>query len=424
MNKTELLALIEADEQKHLQFLQSFIRAPSPNPPGDTVQAAQVIREYLSSHDIDCETIAPQERMPNILSECTGGAGDGPRIIMNGHIDVFPVGDAEGWTYCPYSGHNDGTYIHGRGGVDMKAGTAASIIAFTYLYLNSEHLRGKLSLAIVSDEETGGRWGSKYLLEHEPRIRGDCMINAEPGGLQSIRFGEKGTLRLTFTVRTVGGHGAYTHAVEGANRIMLRLIHRLDSVQDLLPDLDPDLRRYLEREDVRRVADEIMGTGAADSLLKVTLNIGTIHGGLKVNMIPERCVMEADIRLPLGMDRKVVLDHIDTILKDFSQVTLQVQEAASNPSNHCSEKHPLLKAIATNAEAVIGRKPLAIPGLGATDAKFWRYRGIPAYELGVSPATMAATNERVEIREFLAVVKIHALAIWDYLGGPSVRSTA
>ncbi|EXJ80894.1 hypothetical protein A1O3_07182 [Capronia epimyces CBS 606.96] len=420
MDKAAFLAAITADEKTHVEFLQSFIQAPSPNPPGDTVQAASVIREYLSGHGVESETIAPQERMPNILSEITGGSGDGPRVVMNGHIDVFPVAEADAadWTYGPWSGHNDGTYIHGRGGVDMKAGTAASIIAFTYLHKYRASLRGRVTLAVVSDEETGGKWGSRWLLEHDARSRGDCMINAEPGGLQSIRFGEKGSLRLTFTVKTAGGHGAYTHAFEGANFIVTRLIDRLKSVQDIEPDLDPDLRSHLQRTDVRDVADEIMGPGAADLFLRPTLNIGTIHGGLKVNMIPEKCVMEADIRLPIGLDRQAVLDHIHSILEDFPAVTLQVQSAASNPASHCPAHHPLVDAIAANAERVVGRKPLAIPSLGATDTKFWRYLGIPAYVYGVSPDTMAAVNERVAISEYLAVIKTHALAVWDYLGGP------
>lgn len=418
MNKADFLALIEAEEQNHVSFLQEFIKTPTPNPPGDTKMAAQLIIGYLKSHGIESEVIAPQRSMPNILSECVGGKGEGPRIVMNGHIDVFPVGNPKDWMFGPWSGRNDGKYIHGRGGVDMKAGTAAAIVAFCYLHKYREHLRGNATLVLASDEETGGRWGSRYLLENDPRSRGDCMINGEPGGLQSIRFGEKGTLRLTFTIQTAGGHGAYTHATEGANLMMVRLIRRLESVCDIVPDIDPELRKHLERPEVRQVADEIMGKGAAESMLHPTLNIGTIHGGLKVNMIPERCVMEADIRLPIGLDKSVVLDHISIMLKDFPDAKLEVQEAASNPASHCSEKHPLLDAIATNAEHVTGRKPLAIPSLGATDTKFWRYRGIPAYVYGVSPETMAATNERVLIHEYLAIVKTHALAVWDYLGGP------
>jgi succinyl-diaminopimelate desuccinylase len=96
-----------------------------------------------------------------------------------------------------------------------------------------------------------------------------------------------------------------------------------------------------------------------------------------------------------------------------------VQEAASNPASYCTIDHPLLEAIANNAEQVIGRKPLGIPSLGATDCKFWRYVGAPAYSFGLSPETMAARDERVVIDEFLSVVKTHALAVWDYMSGPA-----
>jgi succinyl-diaminopimelate desuccinylase len=169
---------------------------------------------------------------------------------------------------------------------------------------------------------------------------------------------------------------------------------------------------------VRAVMDEVMGEGAAGIALKPTVNIGVLRGGVKVNMIPDLCTMEADIRLPMGLNASVVLKHIDSILESFPEVEMQVQEAASNPASYCAIDHPLLEAIASNAETVIGRKPLAIPSLGATDCKFWRYLGVPAYSFGVSPETMAAKDERVLIDEFLSVIKTHAAAVWDYLGGP------
>jgi len=88
----------------------------------------------------------------------------------------------------------------------MKAGTAALVIAYSFLYRYRHLLSGSLALCAVSDEETGGKWGSKYLLELDEGWKSDCMINAEPGGLGTIRFAEKGTLRLGFETRTEGAH--------------------------------------------------------------------------------------------------------------------------------------------------------------------------------------------------------------------------
>jgi acetylornithine deacetylase/succinyl-diaminopimelate desuccinylase-like protein len=178
----------------------------------------------------------------------------------------------------------------------MKAGTAASVISYCYLYQYREHLKGNIGYCAVSDEETGGEWGSKYLLEDE-RWRGDCMINGESGGLGTIGLGEKGTWRLTFVVCLEGAHGAYVHRSKSATRIAASLIGELAATEEIIPNLNPELQEYLKRGDVRVAIDAAMGKGAADIMLKTTLNIGTLHGGLKVNMIPDKCVFEAMLRM-------------------------------------------------------------------------------------------------------------------------------
>ena len=154
MDKQTFLSLISAEHDSHIALLQRFIQAPSPNPPGDTAQAAKVLKEYLVAQGVPVRVIAPQgEGRPNLVAdfdcglddgdEVTDGAvkgeaviREGKRVVMNGHIDVFPVDEAQNdkWMHGgPWSGYNDGTYIFGRGGVDMKAGTAASVIAFAHV---------------------------------------------------------------------------------------------------------------------------------------------------------------------------------------------------------------------------------------------------------------------------------------------------
>ncbi len=415
-SKADLLAAIEAGRENHVRFLQSFLRAPSPNPPGDTRAAADVVGRYLAEHGVDGTVVAPQPEMPNVVADCAG-QGDGKRLVLNGHIDVFPVGDAAGWSRDPWSGDLDGGALHGRGATDMKAGTAASIIAFCALHERRAAWSGSLGLTAVSDEETGGRWGSRWLLETDPRWRGDCMLNAEPGGLGTIRFAEKGTLRLTFTVQTAGAHGAYVHRTESATRLAAALIGRLADVENIVPDLPPALVTYLEQSEVRAALDAAMGAGAADIAARPTLNIGTVHGGLKVNMIPATCTFEADIRLPIGLDAARVMDCIGGILADFPQADVAVQEAASNPATSCPYDHPLVGIIAGNVHGITGTRPVAIPSLGATDCKHWRRAGVPAYIYGPAPGRMAMTDESVPVEEFMAVVKAHALSAWDYLGG-------
>ncbi|KAF2501381.1 acetylornithine deacetylase/succinyldiaminopimelate desuccinylase-like deacylase [Lophium mytilinum] len=419
--KHEILSEIDANFPQYLNFLQTLIRAASPSPPGDTTEAASVVLDFLSSHGISADTVAPQSHMPNIVTDFDGGDKSGPRVVLNGHIDTYPVENPDKWKYGgPYSGHNDEVQIHGRGGVDMKAGTAASIIAYILLKKRAQKLKGSVALTVVSDEETGGKWGTRYLLEQGGKAspwRGDCVINGEPGGLQSIRFGEKGTLRLTFTVRTKGGNGAFRQLSRGANIVAAQLIQRLLEIESMTPHLPEELRKHFDNPEVRLAADEIMGPGTAEILLATTVNVGTIRGGLKVNVIPEECVFEADIRLPIGLLAEEVLDHIFSILKDFPEASVSKQEAASNPANYCSVDHPFAKHIADTTEGITGRRPVQLAGLGGTDCKFYRYLGIPAYVIGPSPHSMGASGEAVDIPEFKALIKIHTLAIWNYLGG-------
>ena len=416
MSRSDLLAAVDQDQEELLAFLRRLVRAPSPNPPGDTREAADVVSAFLASKGIESSVVAPQPTMPNVVAEFEGG-NEGDRLVMNGHLDVFPVGDGAGWTRDPWSGDLEDGRVHGRGTVDMKAGTAASIIAFSYLHRYRSKLRGSLALTAVSDEETGGKFGSRWLLENDKRWHGDCMINAEPGSLHTIRFAEKGTLRITFTVRTAGAHGAYLHRSESASRIAAALINRLEIIETMSPDLPADLTAHLARTDVRDALNAAMGQGAADIATKLTLNIGILQAGLKVNMMPNHCHIEADIRIPIGLKAEQVIVVIEGILKDFPQVEMTVHEAASNPAAYCAHDHRMVGLLAGNAELVTGIRPVAVPNLGGTDCKFWRYRDIPAYVYGVSPEGMAMLNESVAVSEFMAVVKTHLLSAWDYLGG-------
>ncbi|KAM5352876.1 hypothetical protein ACJ41O_005598 [Fusarium nematophilum] len=420
--KESLLAALDLDHQNQLLFLQSLVRAPSPNPPGDTFQAASVITTYLSAKDIPFEIISPQQNgQPNIVSDFQGGKGPGPRVVLNGHIDVFPVGDGHGWSRDPWSGDVEGDRLHGRGVVDMKSGTASLVIAYAFLYQLRHHLRGSVALCAVSDEETGGRWGTRHLIELDrQRWGGGVMLSAEPGGCETIRFAEKGTLRLTGTLTTKGAHGAYLNLSEGAIRTATHFLQRvIQEVESIPHQLPPEMAHHLEKPEVRKAIDHAMGSGTADIIARPTVNIGTIRGGLKVNMIPDTCVFELDIRLQVGLLAHEVLDVINKITENYPDASIQieVQTAASNPSSFSSIQHPIVQHLADNAKdlAPESATPVAIPSMGATDCKHYRYAGVPAYVYGCSPKTMASVDESASISEFYHVTKVHAAAVWDFL---------
>ncbi len=99
--------------------------------------------------------IAPQPTTPNIVATFAGGKA-GRHLALNGHIDVFPIGDGEGWTQDPWGGALVDGRIYGRGACDMKCGTTASLFTYIYLHELQQEANGRLTLSAVSDEETFG----------------------------------------------------------------------------------------------------------------------------------------------------------------------------------------------------------------------------------------------------------------------------
>src|SRR4051794_34125023 len=90
--RQRLLRRIDGDRDRLVDYLRDFIRIPSPNPPGDTREAARHVCGLLDSHGIPYRVVAPNETMPNIVATFEGGH-PGPHLALNGHIDVFPSGD-------------------------------------------------------------------------------------------------------------------------------------------------------------------------------------------------------------------------------------------------------------------------------------------------------------------------------------------
>jgi succinyl-diaminopimelate desuccinylase len=152
-------------------------------------------------------------------------------LALNGHIDCFPVG--AGWTHDPWGAELVNGHIYGRGACDMKCGTAASVLTFLYLCGLRDKLHGRSTLSAVSDEETFGPYGARYLSEHHPEVFGDTCLNGEPSSPWTLRFGEKGPLWLEFTVHTKDAHGAYTQASKSATAIAAKIIGALETLENI-----------------------------------------------------------------------------------------------------------------------------------------------------------------------------------------------
>jgi succinyl-diaminopimelate desuccinylase len=414
--RDDLLAAIENDRQELITFLSDFLKIPTPNPTGDTREACRFVSEFLTQQGLDHEVLRCHPEQPNIAASFEAGAA-GRHLTLNGHMDVFPVEDGTAWTHGPWSGAIADGFIWGRGAVDMKAGTTASIFTYRYLHRVRDHLKGRLTLTVVSDEETLGSNGTRFLLDQHPHLRGDCCMNGEPSGPRTVRFGEKGLLWLELRIRTGGGHGAYPHLSRSANKIAAEVIRDLEQLSQLPVTIPDPHRDELERAYAH--ADQVLGHGASAVAQKVIVNIGQIRGGVKINVLPASCTIEVDIRVPVGLRIDEVKKAATALLAKYPDV--EIVELNRSEPNFCPPEHDLSRIMLANARTIKGHDVDPIVGLGATDTRIWRELGIPAYVYGPSPKTMGACDERIEIVEFLDVVKVHCLSAYDYLAGPATH---
>ena len=189
--------------------------------------------------------------MPNIVARFDA-ARPGRHLVLNGHIDIFPANDHE-WTRSPWSGEIVDGRIHGRGACDMKGGLASLTLAFLHLHALRDQLRGRLTYTAVSDEETFGPWGARYLFEHHrDLLMGDCLLSGEPSSPECVRFGEKSPYWIAITVRTRGAHGAYTHASASATKIAGQVDAGARGAQEAADPRTRQSRRHVPRSRHRR----------------------------------------------------------------------------------------------------------------------------------------------------------------------------
>lgn len=411
--KDRVLSWIEQDRDELVGFLSRFVAIPTPNPPGDTRDCAQWLLAQLRAQQVPVEIRSAKDHLPNVVGTFEGGRA-GRHLVLNGHIDVFPTGPRESWARDPWSGAVEDGRVHGRGVADMKCGTAASIWTYIYLHRLREELGGRLTLTCVSDEETGGTWGAKWLIEQfGEEFRGDCMLNGEPSVPSMVRFGEKGTLRIIVEIDTPGAHAAYTHASPNAIRIASDLIRDLYTLEDLPVEQDAAIRKSIEAGFA--AIDHGVGAGASTILNKVTVSVGVIQGGVKINMLPGHCRLEVDIRLPIGMTHAFMLAEVERRIARHPQARLTPVWSHSCEPTVSAPDHEMLTILKRTVSDLGWPEPASAVSLGATDCKHWRQNGVPSYVYGCRPTNMAKPDEYVEVEEFLHVVRTHALAAAAYL---------
>jgi len=386
------------DHDLILETAKALIAIPSETPPSDTRAVADEAARILAAiPDVEVTRHVRREPVHNLVAVLRGGR-PGRRIVLSGHLDTYPAGDEARWESPPYAPEVRDGRLFGRGSADMKGGIAAAIAVLSAL-AGRRDWPGEVVLALAGDEESMGRDGTLFLLETVPALRGDACIVVDAGSPAVIRFGEKGMVWLTLQAEGRAAHGAHVHRGVNAAELVVEAVRRLLALRDLPVALPAEVARAIAA--ARDVSERFGGQGEAETLSRLTVNLGRVAAGTSTNLVPERAEAGLDIRLPPGTTTEAVIAAERSAIADLPGVTLSV-DVAWEPTVTPPD-HPLFEALACAAEAVLGRRPVLNLRVGGSDARLFRLFGIPTAVFGPTPHGMGGADEHVELAELFAV---------------------
>ncbi len=409
-----LASKVDSSLDRLIAATQRLVGIASPNPPSDTYEIAKTAQEILSEIPaIEIERIEPEPRVVSLIARVKA-IRPGRRLIFNGHLDTFPIGEDLGWTVPPLGGILKDNRIYGRGVSDMKGGIASSILAATLLAEHRDAWAGEIVLTLAGDEENMGSLGTAYMLEHIPHAKGDANICGDVGSPLVVRFGEKGLLWVEIEATGSPAHGAHVH--KGINAID-RLRKALDLVKELehLPVAAPPSITAAIRA-ARTVSERLSGIGEADTLGRVTVNIGTIAGGTSPNLVPAHAVAKADIRLPVGITTGILEAKLAEWLGPLEGVTWRAIRRFE--ASYTEPTHEIVRQVAEAAQDVLGQRPAINMRVGGSDSRWYRMHNVPTVVFGLTPFNMGGPDECVLVDELKAVAKVHTLAAYAFLSAP------
>lgn len=412
--KNKVIAAVEEKQDELIELCSSLIQIPSENPPGDSTEISNFITDYLKNFDIELDWHESNEKMYNLIASI--GEGNGKELVYCGHTDVVPAGDLDKWDFDPFSGEVKDGWLLGRGASDMKAGLGGIIFAFGLLKRLNIELPGKMTLAIVPDEETGGEFGVPWLLE-KGLVSGDGCLIAEPSSPLNPTIGQKGSFWFELEVFGVPGHGSLA-PLEGKNAITdaMKAIEEIRKIFDVEIDIPEEVKPLIE------VSQKYMREVETDRepfqkiLERVSVNIGTIDGGTSSNVIPDNCKVQIDCRLPFGITRDEVSNILHEKLDALGINYTITPFGFKSHANYTPAEDPVCRAIVDNISYVTGEEAYGVMQWASSDARHFRNHDIPVLQYG--PAYLPSIhgyNEKVLVEDIVRCAKVYVAAAIDFL---------
>ncbi|OLS03111.1 M20 family metallopeptidase [Tissierella creatinophila] len=412
--KEKLWDIIEQRKDELLNLTSELIQIPSENPNGKIKEVMDYIYNYLEHNAIDKEMVSIKEEFPNIVASY--GKGEGKTLIMNGHADVVPVGDRNKWNFDPFSGEITTTQILGRGTSDMKAGLAGILFAVKLLAQNNIELDGNIKLHVVSDEETGGDFGTKWLLDSGYGDDASACLVAEPTSYSNCEVGQKGSLWINLKSYGKSAHGSIGQYVgENAITKLMKVLLRIEEMSEIEGKFEEKQLGVLK--DSKTIAREALKAEGVENVIDhVAVNIGTIKGGIKTNMVPDYCEAAIDIRMPIGVRAEDIKNEVKNIIDDLGLTGIEYDFNWNSDANYTDVEEDIVKSAVKNAEKIWNKEVLPAYQWASSDARYYRYKNIPTIQYGpANTEGIHSYNENVDIEDVINATKVYIGIIVDLL---------
>jgi acetylornithine deacetylase/succinyl-diaminopimelate desuccinylase-like protein len=383
------------------ELLQNLIRFDTTNPPGNERPCIEYIDRLLTESGFSTTILAKDPQRPNLITRLAG-QGKAPPLLLYGHVDVVTT-ERQSWQHPPFEGQLLNGFVWGRGALDMKGGIVMMLAALLRVKEEGLPLAGDVVLALVSDEEAGGFFGARYLVEeHSHLFHGIRYAIGEFGGFSftvagrrfyPVMVSEKQVCRLRATVRGPGGHGSL-HWRGGAMAHLSKMLKRLDErplpvhvtpvtrmmfreISSHLPFPQNVMLRQLLYPHLTQLILGLLGERgrAFEPLFRHTVNATIVRGGDKVNVIPSEIVVDMDGRLLPGFSPDDLLAEVKQIVG--SGVDLEVVRHDPGPATPDLGMFDTLASILREADPSGVPVPMLLPA--ATDGRLFARLGIQTY---------------------------------------------
>lgn len=438
-------------EGEVVELLQQLIRNECVNDDrvesGQEIRSADVLESYLEGSGLDLQTFDAAPGRRSLVTRIEGSDPSAPTLLLMGHTDVVPV-NSDGWRHDPFGGEVIDGEVWGRGAVDMLNLTASMAVAFKHLATSNFTPKGTLVYLAVADEEALGSYGAKYLTDHEQdAIRADYVITESggipipsPAGLKlPVMVGEKGTYWCRLHVSGTPGHGSQPFRTDNALVKASEVVRRLGAYRPAahihevwerfitsMGYSDDITRPLLDASSIEELL-ETLPLGMArqfHACTHTTFSPNVVHGGSKINVIPDRVTLDVDVRTLPGQSGDEVRALLEDALGDVRD-DVEIEVVKSEPSSASPIDTPLWDTLSrVTQQWYAGSETVPYLTVGATDARFFRWNEVVGYGFGLFSTNMSfedfgamfhGDDERVDIDSLVLSTELWEATARDFL---------